>query len=80
MEERRNIFRWNNFSYFEDEALNEGERLSGLSFTNSEITLSLEAGSARKEALLWLISNAKFSSKEQEKIKELLETNSHEAG
>ncbi|WP_412508394.1 HEPN domain-containing protein [Roseovarius sp. SYSU LYC5161] len=64
-------FRWRNFSYFYEEAVDQEKICAGGSAINSEIFLNIEGGQERLEALAWLADHAlpkKFRSPLKEEI------------
>ncbi|WP_318168569.1 hypothetical protein [Roseobacter sp.] len=64
-EERMRILKWQNFSFFEDDAIDVGQIQKGLSSINSPISMNLNKTEERSQALNWFMQHAKFSKKDR---------------
>ena len=72
LEECKKALQWRNFSYFEDLAKKNKKINSGIFSSNSQIFLSSERGVEGKEAIKWLIENARFTKSDLKQLQELL--------
>jgi hypothetical protein len=69
---RKAVLAWRNFSFYEETALKQGKRSSGISFTNSEISINLNRNSEGHDAIRWLLRSAKFTRPERTELNSLL--------
>lgn len=65
-------FRWRNFTFFEEQAIEGGTFFSGASAVNSEIFLAIQRGDKGKGSLKWLSENALPNKKLRNEIAEYL--------
>jgi hypothetical protein len=72
LEQCEYTFAWRNFSYFEEKAKEDGKINSGYSASNSELLLSIDMGTEGREAIDWLVSNARFTKSDRDQLEELV--------
>ena len=63
--------KWRNFSYFEEEAIENAKINTGFFMSNSQLYMSSQRGEIGHEAIEWLIAKARFSSSDLAQLRDL---------